>query len=97
MDPPLKHYMGHSSMKVQGKFGRILRIEITTNDVSSFRQHRTVRQKDGQIRFRLAPVCRTICSFNPGLRHLLAGASQRYLAFLPAVVRCRYQVAQQNR
>jgi hypothetical protein len=81
----LKHYMGRSSIKIYDKFGRILRIETTTNDVSSFKHYRTVTQKDGQIRFRLAPVRRTIYSLNPDLRQLLAGANQRYLAFISAL------------
>jgi hypothetical protein len=67
------------------QFGCILRIETTTNDVSFFKHYRKVTQKDGQIRFRLAPVRRTIYSLNPDLRQLLAGANQRYLAFISAL------------
>jgi len=78
----LKHYMGKSSIKIYDKFGSVLRIETTTNDVSFFKHHRKVRQKDGQICFRLAPVRKTIYSLNPDLRQLLAGANQRYLAFI---------------
>jgi len=81
----LKHYMGRSSIKIYDKFGSILRIETTTNDVSFFKHHRQVTQKDGQIRFRLAPVRKTIYSLNPDLRQLLAGANQRYLAFISAL------------
>jgi hypothetical protein len=81
----LKHYMGRSSIKIYDKFGCILRIETTTNDVSFFKHYRNVTQKDGQIRFRLAPVRRTIYSLNPDLRQLFAGANQRYLAFISAL------------
>lgn len=81
----LKHHMGRSSIKIYDKFGCILRIETTTNDVSFFKHYRKVTQKDGQIRFRLAPVRRTIYSLNPDLRQLLAGANQRYLAFISAL------------
>lgn len=81
----LKHHMGRSSIKIYDKFGSILRIETTTNDVSFFKHHRKVTQKDGQIRFRLAPLRRTIYSLNPDLRQLLAGANQRYLAFISAL------------
>ena len=81
----LKHHMGPSSIKLYDKFGRILRIETTTNDVSFFKHHRRVGQRDGQIRFKLAPVRKTIYSLNPDLRQLLAAANQRYLAFISAI------------
>ena len=81
----LKHYMGRSSIKIYDKFGCILRIETTSNDVSFFKHYRNVTKKDGQIRFRLAPVRQTIYSLNPDLRHLFAGANQRYLAFISAL------------
>lgn len=81
----LKHYMGRSSVKIYDKFGCILRIETTTNDVSFFKHYRKVTQKDGQIRFKLAPLCKTIYSLNPDLRQLLAGSNQRYLAFISAL------------
>lgn len=81
----LKHYMGRSSIKIYDKHGIILRIETTTNDVSFFKHYRKVKQKDGQIRFRLAPVRKTIYSLNPDLRQLLAGANQRYLACISAL------------
>jgi len=78
----IKHHMGPSSIKLYDKFGRILRIETTTNDVSFFKHHREVRQKDGEIRFKLAPVRKTIYSLNPDLRQLLAAANKRYLDFI---------------
>jgi len=81
----LKHYMGRASIKIYDKFGSILRIETTANDVSFFKHYRRVTQKDGQIRFRIAPVRKTIYSLNPDLRQLFAGANQRYLAFISAL------------
>jgi hypothetical protein len=81
----LKHRMGPSSIKIYDKFGCVLRIETTTNDVAFFKHHRQVVQKDGQIRFKLAPVRKTIYSLNPDLRQLLAAANQRYLAFISAL------------
>ena len=33
----IKHHMGPSSIKMYDKFGRLLRIETTTNDISSFK------------------------------------------------------------
>ena len=81
----LKHYLGPSSIKIYDKFGCVLRIETTTNDVSSFRHHRQVEQRDGRTCFRLAPVRKTIYSLNPDLRHLFLAANQRYLAFISAL------------
>lgn len=78
----LKHHMKSCSIKLYDKFGRILRIETTANDVSFFKHHRQVVQKDGQIRFKLAPVRKTIYSLNPDLRQLFAAANQRYLEFI---------------
>ena len=78
----IKHHMGPASIKVYDKFGHILRIETTTNDVSFFKHHRKVRKRDGQIRFQLARVRKTIYSLNPDLRQLLAAANQLYLDFI---------------
>jgi hypothetical protein len=44
------------------KFGRILRIETVTNDVSFFKHHRTVEHRDGTRETQLAPVKKTIHS-----------------------------------
>jgi hypothetical protein len=78
----IKHHMGPASIKMYDKFGRVLRIETTTNDVSFFKHHRKVEQKDGTTAFKLAPVRKSIYSLNPDLRELLAAANQRYLAFI---------------
>jgi hypothetical protein len=77
----LKHRLGPSSIKVYDKFGIVLRIEATTNDVASFKQHRRVRQRDGQIRFKKASVPTSIYSLSH-MSVLLGAANQRYLAFL---------------
>jgi hypothetical protein len=81
----IRHHMGRASIKMYDKFGRILRIETTTNDVGFFKHHRKVEQKDGQIRFKLAPVKKTIYSMQPDLRQLLAAANQRYLEFISCI------------
>jgi hypothetical protein len=81
----LKHYMGPNSIKIYDKFGSVLRIETTSNKVSSFRHYRRVHKKDGQIRFELAPLQMSIYSLNPDLRQLLSAANQRYLAFISAL------------
>lgn len=43
----IKHRMGKNSIKMYDKFGRVLRIETTSNDVSFFKHHRKVEHRDG--------------------------------------------------
>jgi hypothetical protein len=52
----IRHQMGPTTIKMYDKFGRVLRIETTTNDVSFFKHHRNVEQRDGSIAFKLAPL-----------------------------------------
>lgn len=78
----IKHHMGPAALKMYDKFGRILRIETTANNVSFFKHYREVEQRNGERTFKLAPVKKTIYSLQPDLRQLLAAANQRYLAFL---------------
>lgn len=74
--------MGPVSIKMYDKFGLVLRLETTANDVSFFKHHRTVEQRDGSKTFKLAPVKKSIYSLQPDLRQLLCAANQRYLAFI---------------
>ncbi len=82
----IKHHMGPVALKLYDKFGRILRIETTANDVTFFKHHRTVEQKDGQRVVKLAPVRKTIYSLCPDLRDLMLAANQRYLTFLANLI-----------
>lgn len=77
----IRHYMGPASIKMYDKFGRVLRIETTTNDVSFFKHHRNVEHRDGSIDFKLAPLKKTIYSLGD-LRRLLVAANRRYLDFI---------------
>lgn len=77
----IKHQMGPVTIKLYDKFDRILRIEITVNDVSFFHQHREVAHRNGKHNVEWARMKKTICSLAP-LRALLAAATQRYLKFL---------------
>jgi hypothetical protein len=79
--PCIKHHMDSAAIKMYDKFGTILRIETTVNNVSFFKHHRTVEQRDGTRAFKLAPLKKSIYSFTD-LRELLAAANQRYLAFV---------------
>ncbi len=39
--------MGSVSIKMYDKFGKILRIETTSNDISFFKHYREVEHRDG--------------------------------------------------
>ena len=56
----IKHRLGKNSVKMYDKFGRVLRIETTTNDVSFFKHHRKVEHRNGQTSRELAPVKKSI-------------------------------------
>jgi len=66
------------------KFGRVLRLETTTNDVSFFKHHRKVEHQDGHSTRELAPLKKTIYSL-VDLREILLGCNRRYLEFLSAM------------
>lgn len=80
----IRHHMGPAAIKMYDKFGRILRIEVTVNDVAFFQQRREVVHRTGECEIKWAPMQKTICSLAP-LRELLADATQRYLKFLAEI------------
>ena len=41
----IKHRLGKTGVKMYDKFGRVLRLETTTNDVSFFKHHRKVEHQ----------------------------------------------------
>lgn len=77
----IRHSMGKSSIKMYDKFGRILRIETTTYDVTSFKHYRTVEQRDGSSVKKIAPMKKAIYSL-PILTNVLYDANRRYLEFI---------------
>jgi hypothetical protein len=80
----IKHSMGPVSIKLYDKFGLILRIETTVNDVSSFKHYRQVEHRDGTKEMKNADMLKTIYSL-PALRELLLAANRRYLEFFSAI------------
>jgi len=66
------------------KHGIVLRIETTTNDVSSFKHHQKVEHRQGPATRALAPVKKSIYSLID-LRDILLGCNRRYLAHLSAL------------
>ncbi len=53
---------GKASIKMHDKFGCVLRIKTTTNDVASFKHHRKMERRDGPTTRALAAVKKTIYS-----------------------------------
>lgn len=77
----IRHRMGSANIKLYDKAGIMARVECTTNDVSFFKLHRWVEQRDGGKQWKLAPLRKNIYSLRD-LRKLLMAANERYLAFM---------------
>jgi DNA-binding transcriptional ArsR family regulator len=77
----IKHRYGKCSVKMYDKFGLVLRLETTTNDVSFFKHHRKVEHRDKSSTWELAPVKKYIYSLK-SMRDILFACNQRYLAYL---------------
>jgi len=77
----IKHQMGEISVKIYDKFGKILRIEVTSNDVSKLRVYREVQKRDGSSVMQTAPVKKSIYSLFD-LIGILKNACNRYLEFI---------------
>jgi hypothetical protein len=77
----IRHHMGPASIKLYDKAGLIARVECTANDVSFFKHHRHVEQRNGERVFKLAPLRKSIYSLGD-LRQLMHAANDRYLAFM---------------
>lgn len=80
----IKHRFGKSTIKMYDKFALILRLETTTNDVSTFKHHRKVEHLKRPATREFAPVKKTIYSLKD-LRAILLGCNRRYLDFLSAL------------
>jgi len=81
MGTRIKHQMGASSIKMYDKFGHVLRIETTTNDVSQFKCFRDVLHHDGSIDRKNAPMKKGIYSMHL-LSGLLKASNRRYMEFV---------------
>jgi hypothetical protein len=77
----IKHSMGAVSIKMYDKFGLILRIETTVNDVSFFKHYREVEHRDGTKSKKMAAMKKSIYSLSP-LKQMLFSANHRYLEFI---------------
>ena len=77
----IKHQMGEISVKVYDKFGSVLRIEVTSNDVSKLKSFRDVQKRDGTTETKMAPVKKSIYSLF-ALTQIFKNAARRYLEFV---------------
>ena len=80
----IRHYMGRSGIKMYDKFGRVLRVETFSNDVSFFKHHRRVEHRDGTYSYQTANMRKTIYSLSD-LAELMCACNRRYLDFLSAL------------
>ena len=79
----IKHQLGDSSVKIYDKFGSILRIEVTSKNVSEMRVFRDVQKRDGTTEAKMAPVKKNIYSLFD-LTALFMRACLRYLEAISA-------------
>ncbi len=77
----IKHHMGDVSIKMYDKFGYVLRIESTCNDVGSFRVKRKVEHRDGTSSEQKAPMKKSIYSLYQ-LFTIMKAANYRYPEFI---------------
>jgi len=80
----IKHSMGSVSIKMYDKFGQILRIETTSNDISFFKHYREVIHRDGTRTEKEAPMKKYIYSLTP-LQTIMDASNHRYLDFISAI------------
>jgi len=80
----IKHTMGKASIKMYDKFGHILRIETTVNDVTFFKHYREVIHRDGSSEQKEASMKKNIYSLKP-LREIVSASNNRYLEFISAI------------
>jgi hypothetical protein len=86
----IKHTVGSTSLKMYDKAGRVLRIECTTSDISSFTHYRKVEPRRSRGReasvgspaeSKYAPMRKTLYSL-PALAEAMQACNQRYLGFI---------------
>ncbi|MCD4692000.1 MAG: hypothetical protein K8R79_03715 [Calditrichales bacterium] len=77
----IKHQMGEANIKMYDKFGIILRIETTSNNISKFKMNRKVRHRDGTKEVKLAQMPKSIYSLYHLIK-LLKASNRRYLEFI---------------
>lgn len=80
----IRHQLGSTSVKMYDKFGSILRIEVTSNDITFFKHYRDVRGRDGSITYKVASMRKAIYSI-PELMRIMRDATKRYLDYISSI------------
>lgn len=80
----IKHVMGKTSIKMYDKFGQILRVETTSNDIGFFKHYRTVEKLNGKSERKYAAMKKSIYSLG-ALSELLKAVNRRYLEYIAAI------------
>jgi hypothetical protein len=80
----LKHTMGKVWLKIYDKFQQVLRIEITSTDISFFNHYRKVEHKDGSTSREFTSMRKNIYSLR-ALIKIGKDANRRYLEFLSTI------------
>lgn len=81
----IKFKMGRTSIKMYDKYGIILRIETTTNDVSFFKHYRKVEHRDGTTSMKLTNMKKGLYSLGP-LKDIMLNANKRFLKFISDII-----------
>ncbi len=78
----IKHVLDRNSIKMYDKAGgAILRIETTSNDVTSFKIRRQVEHRHGEVEWKIADATKCLFSL-PQLLPAMTACNRRYLQFL---------------
>jgi hypothetical protein len=77
----IKHHVGKAAIKMYDKHGLILRIETTVNDVSFFKHHGRVEDRDGTCEMKTAALRKSFYSLT-ALEELMRAANRRCLEFI---------------
>jgi len=80
----IRHCMGPTSIKMYDKFSLVLRIEVTTYNVSFFRLFRKVEHRDGTSSTKFAQCKKSIYSLKPLIK-IFNACNTRYLEFISCI------------
>jgi len=80
----IKHTMGKVWIKMYDKFQQVLRIEITSTDISFFKHYRKVEHKDGSSSRKFTSMKKNIYSLRPLIK-IAKEANRRYLEFISTI------------
>jgi hypothetical protein len=76
----MRHWLNGQSLKVYQK-GVVLRLEVTTYDLTFYKHHREVAKRDGSKEWRVAPLKKSLYSLGT-LFGLMEATCRRYLEWL---------------